>query len=82
MILIASLQAPTVARTFLNDSHVVQVVKNEDAFAMETIESPDVFSDSLIVYQNQSDFFVDVAERSFHDLSKKHIREIMGEARP
>ena len=82
MILIASLQAPIAAKTFLNDSHVVQVVKNEDAFNSKTTEAPEVFSDSLIVYQNQSDFFVDVAERSFHDLSKEHIREIMGEAGP
>ena len=82
MILIASMQAPTVAKTFLNDSHVVQVVKNEDAFNAQTTEAPEVFSESLIVYQNQSDFFVDVAERSFHDLSKEHIREIMGEAGP
>ncbi len=82
MILIASLQTPTLVKTFLNDSHVVQVVKNEDAFNMESTDSPEAFSDSLIVYQNQSDFFVDVAERSFHDLSKENIREIMGEAGP
>lgn len=82
MILIASMQTPMVAKTFLNDSHVVQVVKNEDAFNAETTGSPEAFSDSLIVYQNQDDFFVDVAERSFHDLSKEHIREIMGEAGP
>lgn len=82
MILIASMQTPMVAKSFLNDSHVVQVVKNEDAFNSETTGAPEAFSDSLIVYQNQGDFFVDVAERSFHDLSKEHVREIMGEAGP
>jgi anti-sigma factor RsiW len=82
MIMIASLQAPTLVRSFFDSSHVVQVVKNEEAFTAETIKSPEDFSGSLITSQNESDFFVDVAERSFHDLSQRHVREIMGEAGP
>lgn len=80
MVLMASLQAPSVVRHFMNDSHTVQLVRNEDEFAHETLKSPDEFSGTLISYQNQDDFLVDVAERTFHDLSQEHVREIMGEA--
>ncbi len=82
MILVASLQAPQVVKSVLDESHVVQVVHNEKAIVNETLSSPQAFSETLISYQSADDFFVDVAERSFHDLSQEHVREIMGEAGP
>lgn len=82
MVLLALVHAPDVIRPGLDQSHTVQVVKNEDAFTAESLKSPEGFSHTLISYQNEDDFFVDVAERTFHDLSQEHIREIMGEAGP
>ncbi len=82
MIFVASFHAPPMVRSFLDQSHGVQVFRNEDNFVAETLRSPEAFSETLISYQSESDFFVDVAERSFHDLSQEHVREIMGEAGP
>jgi hypothetical protein len=82
MVLVASVHTPAVLSKFLDESHTVQVVRNEDQFIDETINSPEAFSDTLVSYQSEDDFFVDVAERSFHDLSQEHVREIMGEAGP
>ena len=82
MIFLALLQAPSFLHQSLDQSHTVQVVKNEDDFSAESLKSPEDFSHTLISYQSESDFFVDVAERTFHDLSKEQMREIMGEAGP
>jgi hypothetical protein len=82
MVVVAALQTPSVVSSFLDESHVVKVVRNEKAITEETLKSPENFSETLISYQTQDDFFVDVAERSFHDLSQEHVREIMGEAGP
>lgn len=80
MTLLAALQSPNLARSIFDESHTVQVVRNEDDFVTETLRSPEHFTETLISLQNQGDFFVDVAERSFHDLSKEHVREIMGKS--
>lgn len=82
MILAAAMHTPNLVKSYLDESHVVQVVRNEEGFIDATMNSTQQFADTVISYQSEDDFFVDVAERSFHDLSKEHFREIMGEARP
>jgi hypothetical protein len=82
MAFIATVLSPNLAKKALDESHTVQVVRNEDEFISETLSSPEAFSETLVSYQAEDDFFVDVAERSFHDLSQEHVREIMGEAGP
>lgn len=82
MVLMATVLSPSVAHQVLDESHTVQVVRNENQIVSETLSSPETFSETLVSNQTGDDFFVDVAERSFHDLSQEHVREIMGEAGP
>lgn len=75
-ILVAQQQGNVVSK-----SHIAQVAKNEEQILSKALESPDAFSQTLISHQSSSDFLVDVADRSFDDLSEVRFKKIMGEDR-
>lgn len=65
----------------MDKTHTVQVVKNEKELIEEFLNDPDAISQTLISYQSQNDFFVDLAQTSFDDLSIEQMHKIMGEDR-
>lgn len=58
----------------VDKSHVVQVIKNEKLIVNEIMSDPEAYSETLLSYQSQNDFFVDLAERSFNDISVEDLR--------
>src|SRR5690606_29905846 len=65
LVLFAATQSPIWVDSVVENSHTVQVVRNEEEFNFESSAAPEEFAETLITYQSHSDFFVDVAERSF-----------------
>lgn len=63
----------------LNQSRTVISAQHEDRFLELALHSPDALSRSILVSQTEAEFFVDLADSSFENLSIEKFNRIMGE---
>lgn len=64
----------------LHGSHAVTAARQEDRLLDQALKAPDALSRSILISQTESEFFVDLADSSFEDLSIDKFNRIMGEA--
>ena len=79
LLLGSSIKARELVQNFWSSSHTVQMVQNEKQIINEALESPEQFSTSLISYQNQNDFFLDVAAQSEDSISALNMKDLTTE---
>lgn len=49
-----------------------------EAFVLQALQDPGKMSQSVLTHQNESDFFLDVANRSFDDLNLNKLDQLLG----
>lgn len=49
-----------------------------EEFVIQAIQDPSKMSQSVLTHQNESDFFLDVANRSFDDLNLNKLDQLLG----
>ena len=59
----------------VGESHSAQVAKNEDSIIANSIENTDEFARILAAAQDEDEFFMDIAQTSFDDLSVRGLEQ-------
>lgn len=62
-----------------SSSHTVKLVQNEKEIIHQALASPDEFSNSMISYQSNNDFFMEVASRNLDQTPAEQIPTVMEE---
>lgn len=67
-----------IVKSSLNGSHAVFAAQQEDRFLDQALQAPETVSRSILVSQADADFFMDVADRSFDNLSEEQFNRLIG----